>query len=432
MFNKQKPLPEIDITNPSTGNIAFRGVKKIDLSTSEKEYNLGFNVSDNGGGINEIRVFQNGKLIHSNREKINEKGKVIHKTYKLNLLQGMNNIKVVALNNDRIEKQESCIIEYTGNVQEPANLYVLTIGLNKYKKSTYDLNYAVADANAFAEALEKGSKGIFAKTEIINLRNENATSIKIIEAVKKIQLKSKQSDVFIFYYAGHGAMSVASGNKKSTYYLIPHDITNIYNNEMLRSKGISSHQLQEFSKNISAQKQLFLLDACQSGGMVEMLASRGAVEEKTMAILARSTGTHWLTASGSEQLAGEFGALGHGIFTYVVLQGLSGQADNRKDNKVSVKELSLFVESEVPRLSEKYKGKAQFPISSTFGQDFPVVLSGKYAMKTVSDPVNIEAKPQGKYAKYSIEQLKTMKSEAVDSENYLKANEIKKEIDKRK
>ena len=36
-------------------------------------------------------------------------------------------------------------------------------------------------------------------------------------------------------------------------------------------------------------------------GFNEVAASRGAKEEKAIAQLARSTGTHWLTASGSEQ-----------------------------------------------------------------------------------------------------------------------------------
>ena len=66
-------------------------------------------------------------------------------------------------------------------------------------------------------------------------------------------------------------------------------------------------------------------------------------------------------------MAGEFGALGHGVFTYSVLEALSSKADAGEDGEVSVKELSLYVETEVPILSEKYKGKEQFPVSCSFG-----------------------------------------------------------------
>lgn len=54
---------------------------------------------------------------------------------------------------------------------------------------------------------------------------------------------------------------------------------------------------------------------CQSGGAVDMLVNRGAVEERAIALLARSTGTYFLTASGSEQFATEVSSLGHGVFT---------------------------------------------------------------------------------------------------------------------
>ena len=188
-----------------------------------------------------------------------------------------------------------------------------------------------------------------------------------------IKEKAGQSDVFVFYYAGHGSMSAAEPDSKSEFYLIPWEITNLYNNQMLKTKGISASKLQEFSKEIKAQKQLFVLDACQSGGAVEYLASRGSEEEKAIAQLAHSTGTYFITASGSQQLAGEFGALGHGVFTYAVLEALQGKAST-KDGKVTVKELTYYVEEQVPVLSEKYKGNAQYPTSYGFGQNFPLVL----------------------------------------------------------
>ena len=100
---------------------------------------------------------------------------------------------------------------------------------------------------------------------------------------------------------------------------------------------------------------------------------RGAAEEKAIAQLARSSGTHWLTASGSEQFATEFAQLGHGAFTYALLEGLSGRADTG-DGRITVNELKAFLESEVPEITQKHKGTPQFPSSYGFGQDFPVVI----------------------------------------------------------
>ena len=101
------------------------------------------------------------------------------------------------------------------------------------------------------------------------------------------------------------------------------------------------------------------------------MAARGAAEEKAIAQLARSTGTHWLTAAGSEQFASEFTQLGHGVFTYALLQGLGGAAYTG-DGKVTVKELDAYLQEVVPELTQKYKGTPQYPSSYGFGQDFPV------------------------------------------------------------
>ena len=66
------------------------------------------------------------------------------------------------------------------------------------------------------------------------------------------------------------------------------------------------------------------------------MTSRGAKEEKAIAQLARSTGTHWWAASESEQVAIELQTLGHGLFTYSILQGLSGHADTDSDGVLDV------------------------------------------------------------------------------------------------
>ncbi|MBU1626033.1 caspase family protein, partial [bacterium] len=141
------------------------------------------------------------------------------------------------------------------------------------------------------------------------------------------------------------------------------------------TKAFSSVQLMDFSKNIKAQKQLFIFDACQSGGAVETFAGRGAAEEKAIIQLARSSGMMLLAAAGSQQFATEFTEIGHGVFTYAILEALAGGADGgEKDKKITVKELSYYLEDRVPQLTEKFRGEAQYPTGYSSGQDFPVVI----------------------------------------------------------
>ena len=123
-----------------------------------------------------------------------------------------------------------------------------------------------------------------------------------------------------------------------------------------------------------AEKQLFLLDACHSGGAVESFATRGDSREKTLAQLARSTGTFFITAAQDVEYANEVGNLQHGLFTYALLEVLNGQFGNNGDDKITISELKIYVEERVPELSEEHHGSPQYPTGYSFGQDFPIVI----------------------------------------------------------
>ncbi len=332
-------------------------------------------------GVSEIRLFHNGKTIGSGtRNLVVEDDKLEKsKTQKIDiqLVEGENTFRAVALNSEKTESApDEIVVNYkapktsnTLNTDGGITLHLVVIGINKYKNPKYNLNYATADATSFKEAIEKGGTSIFSKTNVVFIGDEKATKEGISTELNKIKEVAKPQDVFIFYYAGHGVL-----NEKKEFFLVPHDVTQLYGqDEALAQKGLSANQLQAFSKDIKAQKQLFILDACQSAGALDQLvAARGAAEEKAIAQLARSTGTHWLTASGSEQFASEFKQLGHGTFTYVLLEALSGKADKGGDKKITVKELDAYLQEVVPEMTAKYKGTPQYPASYGFGNDFPI------------------------------------------------------------
>jgi WD40 repeat protein len=332
--------------------------------------------------VTEIRLFQNGKLVQSTRNLVvedeNTEGvKSMTKTFTVALSDGENRFKTIAFNSERTESPaDEIIVNYkpqkSSNTEggvSTVNLYLVVIGINKYKNPRHNLNYATADATSFKEAIEKGGSSIFSNTNVVFLGDAQATKEGITTELNKIKATATAKDVFIFYYAGHGVM-----NEKKAFYLVPHDVIQMYGqDDALAQKGLSSNELQQFSKEIKAQKQLFILDACQSAGALETLvAIRGAAEEKAIAQLARATGTHWLTASGSEQNAAEFPQLGHGTFTYVLLEALSGKADKGGDKKVTVKELDAYLQERVPEVTTKYRGAPQYPSSYGYGNDFPI------------------------------------------------------------
>ena len=88
-------------------------------------------------------------------------------------------------------------------------------------------------------------------------------------------------------------------------------------------------------------------------------------------ILSRAVGSTILSASNSVQEALE-GYKDHGLFTWVVAEGLKGAADSDKDGYVKTHELVDYVDSQVPELAEQVFRHKQYPTTTLSGQGFPV------------------------------------------------------------
>ena len=345
--------------------------------------------------VDEIRLFQNGKIVTLTTRNLivtDAASGTDTKKYTLALMPGQNNIRSIALNSQRTESDaDEIIVNYkTANnaasvitqpvinntkpvdaIDKNATLHLIVVGINQYQNKTMSLNYALADATSFKEELEKDVKSVIGNVKTYFVTDNAASKKGITDAFKEVQQNAKPQDVFIFYYAGHGVIG-----KDKEFYLVPEDVSDLSNVQTeLEQKGIPSKLLQQYAIDIQAQKQLFILDACQSAGAFETLMSNDGNQQKSLAVVARSTGTHWMAASGAQQFANEFSALGHGAFTYVLLQALKGEAASNK--MVTVNGLKNFLQLQVPALMKKYNGAEQYPTSYGFGNDFPVEIINK-------------------------------------------------------
>ena len=353
---EKSPPPAIEIIAPHQGE-AFR--------TNEAEVMI--KVTDTGGGVDEVKILHNGKIVNSQAPEV-PKGRSAVVTCKLQLIPGSNTITVSAFSGGRIESERKEVkVGMEGKVN--STLYIVAVGINKYKNEALNLNYAAADARGFVQSITGKSKKLFDRIEVIPFYDEEATRQDIMGKLDVLSKIVKPQDVLFFYYAGHGSMV------DNDFYFIPTDNVQLYSEEKLKKNAIYAGELQDKLAAIAALKQLIIIDACQSGGSVELLAQRGAGEEKALAQLSRSTGIHVLAAAGSEQFAIEFSELGHGLFTYVLLEALSGKADGAPhDGKITIYELKSYLDDQVPEYSKKFKGKLQFPYTFSRGHDFPVVI----------------------------------------------------------
>ena len=373
---KESPSVAFHLTNTSKRSIPV----EIDSNYVWKSDRLPLDISidSKGKNLEEVRIYNNGKLVV--KEMLNEEivfrgGAKDTRNFEIPLYDGNNSISAVVINEDRTESEPAQILVSFDGEAAKTDLYILTIGINKYKNSSYDLSYAVNDAKSFSKAIAKKSDSLFSNIYEYHISDAKALKSTIQETLKEIESKIGPEDVFVFYYAGHGVIGEDPVSKNSDFYIVTHDITNLYGDyESLKSKAFSASELLESSVRIMAAKQLFVIDACHSGGALESFAQRGGAREKALAQLARSTGTFFLTASQDIQFANEAGSLEHGLFTYALLEVLSGKSGAAYDNKVTVNEVKSYVEDRVPELSEEYHGSAQYPASYSYGQDFPLVI----------------------------------------------------------
>lgn len=376
------PLPEVEIAFLHQDNIfrPFQADVSQDLIVDEGVVTVRVTARDTGGGVENLRLFHNGSRISGETRGLVREGSsedtlsedIVQTILTIRLLDGDNRISAVAFSQTGVEgNAANAFLSYRAPEPERPILWLVAVGANDYENPTYNLNYAVGDARGFAAAIERAGRGLFQQVESTVLLDRDVTRNRLIAALNSVSERSRAEDVFVFFYAGHGIALQSQNSDEVDFYFVPHDVVQMTDLVQLSERGISGPEFEDLVTAIPARKQLHIIDACNAGAINSAFGVRGAGEEIALSRMSRATGSALIAASRDDQFAQEFPALGQGALTRAVLDGLSGDASG-DDNEITVGELKSYVESAVPRLTEEYTGRPQFPTGFTFGQDFPV------------------------------------------------------------
>jgi hypothetical protein len=355
---KIKPPPKVTMTRLGDGK-----------TSDNEEVKVKVIAEDMGGGIDDIWLFHNGKRVMEDEKntRIDKKGTSIEKLYNLHLLEGENYFSAAAFNKERVESEPAELMVVLAGVGKTPDLHLVLIGVDTYRNPALNLGYAGLDAKSMEDFFVSDPvKKLFGNTFIYKLMNDKVTKNNILKLFEDVKAKALQKDAIILYMAGHGDVV---GDE---WFLIPHDVTTPEDEKQVRSLGLSTQDIIETLKKFKAQKVLVIIDACKSGGVISGIGGlRGYEDRKVMKQLVRSTGTYVISASNDKQFALELKQLGHGVFTFTMLEGLNGKAGEKK---VTVEGLIQYVKNRLPELSEKYRGNPQWPVSWGAGMDFPLAL----------------------------------------------------------
>lgn len=352
------PPPDVLIVSPRPGQVL-----------TEPEIEVSLEVKDLGGGVNEVRLFQNGKQVNPES---GVRGAALEasgpsRKYKLALLEGQNVLRATAFSSDRTESKPHEITVQLRAPKKEAALRLLAVGISRYKNPALSLTYAKADADSLVSFFKATGSRLFREVDITELSDEAATEANIAQAFLSLQRRALPEDVIIVFFAGHGGIAGAQ------WYFIPYDLSSPEHESELVAHGVSSARLQQQLRTFSSLKTILLVDACYSGSM--LTAFRGYEDRKALALLGRSTGAHILAASARDQHASEVAELGHGVFSYALLKGLSGEAVLwNAEKRVTVLGLMSYVRDQLPDLGKKYGIEIQDPVSYSNGMDFPIAV----------------------------------------------------------
>ncbi|BAY92223.1 MULTISPECIES: GUN4 domain-containing protein [unclassified Tolypothrix] len=211
-----------------------------------------------------------------------------------------------------------------------AKLWLLLVGVNQYEDEQIPgLHYSALDCQGLGEALNAATQGFPQKEVMIyhDFGEKQPKLANIRASLKQIAAASKPTDTVIFYFSGHGMLDSLS----QQVVLCLQDTQK----EQLTDTGLKLQELLQLLENCSAQQQLLILDACHSGGMT-LLGARGETDpqlnptpELVEVLRKRASqrkGFYALLSCDRGQQSWEFPQLGHGVFTYYLIQGLRGEA----------------------------------------------------------------------------------------------------------
>ena len=238
------------------------------------------------------------------------------------------------------------------------------VGINNYPKlpdacggKPCDLRYPVADALEFLNVLRERTAPLYTGMEtLVMVNNEVLEQDAPRQAALSLHMdpldvlepearaitgelvdfltQPGPEDTTVIFVAGHGM------NLEEQYFLLP---TNAQKRgDRWRTSSLVDWSVIQEEISFAQGRRILVLDTCHAANAFNAKLEKEAADARVVVF----------SATAANNTAGERADLGHGIFTYAMLQGLRGGADKTGDG-VRLLGLADYVYHEVVRLSNK-------------------------------------------------------------------------------
>lgn len=231
------------------------------------------------------------------------------------------------------------------SMSQKPKLYAVVIGIGDYPNAKFSSKFAKNVATAIYHRLKAQVEDIYIEGNI-KLLNQPAqtTQVTIQQAFEDIKPKIKPTDMFVLFIAGE------ADRVDEEYYLLTSKTQN-FSAEQLKRTGLSATQLKKWIADIPTTNKLILLDTPMSDSVIKM-------NEVFAKNISKCKSGMILTAG---RYAIDEGFRGHRVFTYTVLDALSGIADQNKNGFIESNEMAQYVEAAIPMIAKQAFNRQQIP-----------------------------------------------------------------------
>lgn len=332
-----------------------------------------------GSGVRDLRLFRNGTLVKAWRGDIKLDGAGRAQiAAEIPVVAGENRFTAYAFNNAGIKSPDAKLtIAGADSLQRRGTAWVISLGIDHYAagsaENRLNLNFAESDAADFATQFTHDQQQLdqFAQVRRVDLLGKDATKANLEAALHLLSGASPDSldegqrqllsgvaavqpedGVFIFY-AGHG---VAFDNH---FYLIPQDFNPDVPLGDPRSRTVSDVELSQLLERISPARSFLIIDACNSGQVVDPKTPVGPTDAAGLAQLAYEKGLYILAASKNSEPALETHALGngHGFLTYALVDEGLKAGDAARNGVIELRPWFLYATRRVPEMQADQLGR---------------------------------------------------------------------------
>jgi WD40 repeat protein len=336
-----KPVPRFRIASPAPDATVSGGSMKIDIVLEATP-----------DPVKSVRIQVNGREIAEHQPKMAGRFAPGKLTFSVPLAAGRNTIRVVATNETGETTAELAVVhDGDGALDRRGTLYILSIGVDKYPNlgmrcgepgapKSCDLSVAGADAKAFAKTMAARlgplHRNVVSRVLVNGGDEANIPSAANVLDVLGMLRQSEPNDTIVLFVSGHGI------NEGINYRFLPTD-AEVLGDRLRPSTIVPWVNFQEAIEAAKGRRILFV-DTCHSGNSYNQRLSNDSYAANIIVYAA----ARW------DQVAWERDDLGHGLFTYAVVEGVNGAAKT-SSGEVKTESLRDFLAKRVAEMAKQLK-----------------------------------------------------------------------------